>query len=85
MAGSGLTEITTLTEEAFNIRKRNFTNDVHYYAPGLKSYEITGFNQKNPNAFLPISTSGAQPCCGYFLDRNAWSYTRTWSKIQEAD
>jgi len=59
MAGSGLTETRTLKEEAFEIRKRNFPNDVHYYAPGLKSYEITGFNQKNPNAFLPISITGS--------------------------
>ncbi|RLD17520.1 MAG: radical SAM protein [Bacteroidetes bacterium] len=58
MVGTGLTEIRTLSEEAFSIRKKNFTNDVHYYAPGLKSYEITGFNQKNPNAFLPISITG---------------------------
>jgi lipoyl synthase len=58
MAGTGLTQVGTLSEEAFSVRKQNFADDVHYYAPGLKSYEITGFVQKNPNAFLPISITG---------------------------
>ena len=46
-------------QEAFEIRKRNFDNSVLFYAPGLKKYEIPGFTQTKPNAFLPISITGA--------------------------
>lgn len=48
----------SLMEEAFAIRKANFCDDIKFYAPGLKSYNIPGFEQKNPNAFLPISVTG---------------------------
>ncbi len=47
-----------LQEQAFAIRKANFTNEIKFYAPGLKSYNINGFEQKNPKAFLPISITG---------------------------
>lgn len=47
-----------LQEQAFAIRKANFTDEIKFYAPGLKSYKINGFEQKNPNAFLPISITG---------------------------
>jgi lipoyl synthase len=48
----------SLMEQAFAIRKANFTNDIKFYAPGLKSYNIPEFEQKKPNAFLPISITG---------------------------
>jgi len=45
-------------EQAFAVRKANFCDDIKFYAPGLKSYNIPEFEQKNPNAFLPISITG---------------------------
>jgi uncharacterized radical SAM superfamily protein len=45
--------------EAFETRKKNFSNDILFYAPGLKKYEIPGFKQNNPNQFLPISLTGS--------------------------
>ena len=45
----------SLMEKAFAIRKANFSDDIKFYAPGLKSYNIPEFEQKKPNAFLPIS------------------------------
>ncbi len=48
----------SLKEQAFAIRRANFTDDIKFYAPGLKSYNIKGFEQKKPNAFLPISITG---------------------------
>jgi len=48
----------SLKEQAFAIRKANFCDDIKFYAPGLKSYNIPEFEQKNPNAFLPISVTG---------------------------
>ena len=47
-----------LMEQAFAIRKANFCDDIKFYAPGLKSYNIPEFEQKNPRAFLPISLTG---------------------------
>ncbi len=47
-----------LMDEAFAIRKANFCDDIKFYAPGLKSYNIAEFEQKKPNAFLPISITG---------------------------
>ena len=47
-----------LMEQAFAVRKANFCDDIKFYAPGLKSYNIPEFEQQNPNAFLPISVTG---------------------------
>lgn len=48
----------TLQNQAFAVRKANFCDDIKFYAPGLKSYNIPEFEQKNRNAFLPISITG---------------------------
>ena len=45
-------------EQAFAVRKANFCDDIKFYAPGLKAYNIPEFEQKNPRAFLPISLTG---------------------------
>ena len=45
-------------EQAFAVRKANYCDDIKFYAPGLKSYNIPEFEQKNPRAFLPISLTG---------------------------
>ncbi len=55
---STIIEDKNLMELAFNTRKANFCDDIKFYAPGLKSYNIPEFEQKNPNAFLPISITG---------------------------
>lgn len=46
-------------DRAFELRRTNFGNEITFHAPGLKSYQIEGFEQKNPNAFLPISVTGS--------------------------
>ncbi len=56
---SPIIEDKTLMDQAFAIRKANFCDDIKFYAPGLKSYNIPEFEQKNPNAFLPISITGS--------------------------
>jgi len=55
---SPIIEEKNLMDQAFAIRKSNFCDDIKFYAPGLKSYNITEFEQKKPNAFLPISITG---------------------------
>ncbi|MDH5366219.1 MAG: hypothetical protein OEW67_04480 [Cyclobacteriaceae bacterium] len=50
---------TEVKSEAFEVRQKNFSNDILYYAPGLKKYDIPGFKQTNPRAFLPISITGS--------------------------
>ena len=44
---------------AFAVRQSHFGNEITFHAPGLKSYNIAGFEQKNPKAFLPISITGS--------------------------
>ncbi len=44
---------------AFAARQSHFGNEITFHAPGLKSYHIEGFEQKNPKAFLPISITGS--------------------------
>jgi hypothetical protein len=51
--------VANFTSQAFEIRKKNFSDDILFYAPGLKKYEIPGFKQTNPRAFLPISLTGS--------------------------
>ncbi len=53
------TTITHIAEtEEIKILKANFGKTVHFFAPGLKHYEIPEFKPGNPNAFLPISLTG---------------------------
>lgn len=58
MAGTTVT-VENSYEQAFQTRLENFGNEITFHAPGLKKYEIAGFTQKNPNAFLPISLTGS--------------------------
>ena len=48
-----------LRRQAFAVRRANFPDEIKYFAPGVKSYAIPEFEQKNPNAFQPISLTGA--------------------------
>ena len=50
-------DISTHTR-SFKVRQAHFGNEITFHAPGLKSYTIEGFEQKKPNAFLPISLTG---------------------------
>ncbi|MEK6781814.1 MAG: radical SAM protein [Bacteroidota bacterium] len=48
-----------IQDKAFTTRQINFSNEISFHAPGLKSFNIAGFEQKNPKAFLPISLTGS--------------------------
>ncbi len=48
-----------LKDQAFRIRRANFPDEMLFFAPGLKHYEIPEYEQHTPNAFLPISLTGA--------------------------
>lgn len=50
---------SSLQEKAFSVRTAHFNSEMTFHAPGLKSYNIKGFEQKNPTAFLPISLTGS--------------------------
>ena len=52
-------DMDVLRQKAFAVRRANFPDEIQYFAPGLKSYSIPEFEQKNPHAFLPISLTGA--------------------------
>lgn len=49
---------TDIKEQAFQIRRENFPDEINFYAPGLKRYATEEFTQQNPRAFLPISLTG---------------------------
>lgn len=55
---SGMTQIDQRAA-AMAIRRAHFPNEIRFFAPGLKKYAIEGFEQTNPNAFLPVSVTGA--------------------------
>lgn len=55
---SAVETIPYTSTQAFEIRKKNFGNDILFYAPGLKVYETSEFSQKNARAYLPISLTG---------------------------
>ena len=48
----------SLQEKAFEIRQLHFDNAVKFYAPGLKRFETSEFQQSNPEAFQSISVTG---------------------------
>lgn len=52
------TTVQDKKSEAFAIRRKNFPDEIKFYAPGLKSYTTLEIEQKSPNAFLPISLTG---------------------------
>ncbi len=54
-----ITQKNSLQEQAFAVRQANFCNDIKFFAPGLKSYAIPEFEQKNPYAFQSISLTGS--------------------------
>jgi len=56
---SATVEVKATSENAFQLRKLYFNNEITFHAPGLKKYDIPGFQQKNPTAFLPISITGS--------------------------
>lgn len=45
--------------DAFEIRSRNFGNQMDFFAPGLKRYSTSEFKPKNSRAFLPVSVTGS--------------------------
>jgi uncharacterized radical SAM superfamily protein len=48
-------------QKAFDIRKRNFTSDIYFFAPSLKRYETTEFSNTGKPVFVPVSLTG--PSC----------------------
>ena len=56
---STITTEPSLREKAFETRKLHFDNAVKFYAPGLKRFETSEFQQSNPEAFQSISVTGA--------------------------
>lgn len=45
--------------DGFEIRSRNFGDQMDFFAPGLKRYATPEFAPKNGRAFLPVSVTGS--------------------------
>lgn len=61
MVGRTLTATETdRYQQAFDIRKSNFPDEITFFVPtGLKSYSTSEFQPTNPYAFMSISLTGA--------------------------
>lgn len=61
MVGGALntTSLERRYEQAFAVRQKHFPDQISFFAPGLKRYAIPEFEPRSPNAFLPISLTGA--------------------------
>lgn len=54
--------MTTVTATpGFVTRRANFSDEIEFYAPGLKRWEIPEWKPANPRGFLPVSVTG-QTC-----------------------
>lgn len=46
--------------DGFAIRRQNFADEMHFYAPGIKRYETEEFVPQNLQSFIPISLTGSR-------------------------
>lgn len=53
------TELDSGFKKAFNIRKKNFSSDIFFFAPNLKKYESDYFPNSSKSVFVPISLTGS--------------------------
>ncbi len=51
-------EINEEYSKGFNILKTHFDSEMHFYAPGIKSYETEDFKNNKSSSFLPFSITG---------------------------
>jgi lipoyl synthase len=52
-------DVSTLERDPFDVRRANFSDEISFFAPGLKRFSTAEFEQKMPRAFLPISLTGS--------------------------
>jgi hypothetical protein len=45
--------------KGFNVRKKNFGSEIHFYAPSIKSYETEDFKNSKSDSFPPFSITGS--------------------------
>jgi len=51
---------SSLFNEAFRVARDHFTNDIHFYAPGMVHFEESFYAQTNPYYFPGISVTGTR-------------------------
>ena len=52
-------QISSKYINSFNIRKNNFDNVIHFYAPSIKAYETEDFKNEKSDSFPPLSITGS--------------------------
>lgn len=45
-------------DRAFSLRRANFPDDLHFYAPGLKRYQTEEWSPRHADTFVPIRLTG---------------------------
>lgn len=48
------------TVDGFAIRRRNFVDEILFYAPGILRYQTEEFSPESQRSFVPVSLTGAQ-------------------------
>ncbi|MEK6679114.1 MAG: radical SAM protein [Nitrospirota bacterium] len=46
-------------KDAWDIARKNFGHDIHFYAPSIKSFETSEFSNKGNCQFIPVSITGS--------------------------
>ncbi len=68
-------------KSAFDIRRKNFSPEMFFFAPTLKKYECEEFARSNKPVFVPISLTGpnctlnCKHCGGTLLESMYWANT----------
>lgn len=50
---------TASPSAGFELRLRNFGDEIEFYAPGLKRWQTSEWKPSNPKTFLPVSVTGS--------------------------
>ncbi len=50
---------TAAATSAFDVRRANFPDVIEFYAPGLKRWQTSEWEPRNPRRFLPVSVTGS--------------------------
>lgn len=46
-------------KDAWDIARKNFSHNIHFYAPSIKSFETSEFSNKGNCQFIPVSITGS--------------------------
>src|ERR1035438_7390949 len=78
-----MTSEATVLDSAFELRRRHFPDEMHFHAPGIKRYETDEFQQRQPQAFVPLSVTGSH--CALDCDHCGKQILRHMRSVADGD